>query len=149
MCGRGGTGRRSGFKIHHLHGYVGSSPTARTNSISWLNGPAQRRPERRDALRHNLLATLRAREIERIGGEMVATKNLPFRVATDGETVSGKFTGTVQLSSGKFAVVEQSHEFTLVPWRPVIDRQLGKEISGIVHGGSVSWQLGRQRGIGL
>jgi type IV secretory pathway VirD2 relaxase len=99
--------------------------------------------------RRNLLATLRAREIERIGGEMAATKNLPFRPATDGETVSGKFTGTVQLSSGKFAVVEQSHEFTLVPWRPVIDRQLGKEISGIVQGGSVSWQLGRQRGLGL
>jgi len=58
-------------------------------------------------------------------------------------------TGTVQLSSGKFAVVEQSHEFTLVPWRPVINRQFGKEISGIVQGGSVSWQLGRQRGLGL
>lgn len=99
--------------------------------------------------RRNLLATLRAREIERIGGEMAATKNLPFRAASDGETVSGKFTGTVQLSSGKFAVVEQSHEFTLVPWRPVIDRQLGREVSGIVQGGSVSWQIGRQRGLAL
>ncbi|SCB39821.1 Type IV secretory pathway, VirD2 components (relaxase) [Rhizobium multihospitium] len=99
--------------------------------------------------RRNLLATLRAREIERIGGEMAATKNLPFRAASDGEPVSGKFTGTVQLSSGKFAVVEQSHEFTLVPWRPVIDRQLGREVSGIVQGGSVSWQIGRQRGLAL
>ncbi|MET3587344.1 hypothetical protein ABID21_003468 [Pseudorhizobium tarimense] len=36
-----------------------------------------------------------------------------------------------------------------LPWRPVIDRQLGKEVSGIVQGGSVSWQLGRQRGLGL
>jgi len=99
--------------------------------------------------RRNLLATLRAREIERIGSEIAATKNLPFRAATDGETVSGKFTGTVQLSSGKFAVVEQSHEFTLVPWRPVIDLQLGREVSGIVQGGSVSWQLGRQRGLGV
>ena len=34
MCGRGGTGRRSGFKIHHLHGYVGSSPTPRTHLFS-------------------------------------------------------------------------------------------------------------------
>ncbi|MQB07990.1 DUF2840 domain-containing protein [Agrobacterium tumefaciens] len=67
----------------------------------------------------------------------------------DGEKISGKFTGTVQLSSGKFAVVEQSHEFTLVPWRPVIDRHLGKEVAGIVQGGSVSWQLGRQRGLAL
>ena len=50
---------------------------------------------------------------------------------------------------GKFAVVEQSDEFTLVPWRPVIDRQLGCEVRGIVQGGSVSWQLGRQRGLSL
>jgi hypothetical protein len=69
------------------------------------------------------------------------------RVAAEGETVT--FTGTVQLSGGKFAIVEKSHEFTLVPWRPVIDRQLGKEVSGIIQGGSVSWQLGRQRGLGL
>ncbi|HDL0004619.1 TPA: DUF3363 domain-containing protein [Escherichia coli] len=69
------------------------------------------------------------------------------REAMDGESVSGKFTGTVHLSSGKFAVVEKSHEFTLVPWRPIIDRQLGREVMGIVQGGSVSWQLGRQRGL--
>lgn len=76
---------------------------------------------------------------------MAAKKALPFRAAADGETVSGTFTGTVQLSSGKFAIVEKSHEFTLVPWRPVIDRQLGREVMGVVRGGSVSWQMGRQR----
>ncbi len=80
---------------------------------------------------------------------MAAKKGTPFRTAIDGETVTGTLTGTVQLSSGKFAIVEKSHEFTLVPWRPVIDRQLGREVSGVVQGGSVSWQLGRQRGLGL
>jgi type IV secretory pathway VirD2 relaxase len=113
------------------------------------HGDASPGPNGGTLYRRNLLATLRAREIERIGGEMAASKNLPFRAASDGQTVSGKFTGTVQLSSGKFAVVEQSHEFTLVPWRPVIDRQIGREVSGVVQGGSVSWQLGRQRGLGL
>ena len=78
---------------------------------------------------------------------LAASKALPFRAATDGETVGGKFTGTVQLSSGKFAIVEKSHEFTLVPWRPVIDRQLGREVMGVVQGGSVTWQLGRVRGL--
>ncbi|RSC37140.1 DUF3363 domain-containing protein [Agrobacterium sp. FDAARGOS_525] len=113
------------------------------------HGDASPGPNGGTLYRRNLLATLRAREIERIGGEMAATKNLPFRAASDGETVSGKFTGTVQLSSGKFAVVEQSHEFTLVPWRPVIDRHLSREITGVMQAGSVSWQLGRQRGLGL
>jgi len=97
--------------------------------------------------KRNLLATLREREVARVGAEMAGNKALPFRAATDGESVSGKFTGTVQLSSGKFAIIEQVHEFTLVPWRPVIDRQLGREVMGVVQGGSVSWQLGRQRGL--
>ena len=114
--------------------------------------------ERADATRHqdgrvfyrrNLLATLREREVARTGSEMATAKALPFRSAADGETVSGKFTGTVQLSSGKFAIVEKSYEFTLVPWRPVIDRLLGREVAGFVQGGSVSWQLGRQRGLEL
>ena len=63
--------------------------------------------------------------------------------------MSDKSTGTVQLSSSQFAVVEKSHKCTLVPWRPVINRQLGREVAGIMQGGSVSWQLGRQRGISL
>ena len=49
----------------------------------------------------------------------------------------------------KFAIVENSHEFALVPWRPVIGRQLGRDVIGIMQGGSVSWQLGRQRGSGI
>lgn len=55
----------------------------------------------------------------------------------------------IVLSSGKFAIVEKAHEFTLVPWRPVIDRQLGREVMGVVQGGSVSWQLGRSCGLVL
>ncbi|TXG85085.1 MAG: DUF3363 domain-containing protein [Sphingomonadales bacterium] len=113
------------------------------------HGDAARQPDGRIAYRRNLVATLQEREVARAGEELAAKKSLPFRMAADGETVTGAFTGTAQLSSGKFAIVEKSHEFTLVPWRPVIDRQLGREVMGIVQGGSVSWQLGRQRGLGL
>lgn len=112
-------------------------------------GDANRSRDGRVFYRRNLLATLRKREIARAGAEMATSKGLPFHVAADGETVSGKFTGTVQLASGKFAIVEKAHDFTLVPWRPVIDRQLGREVVGTVQGGSVSWQLGRQRGLGI
>ena len=80
---------------------------------------------------------------------MAANKGLPLRAATDGESVSGKFTGTVQLSSGKFAVVETSHEFTLVPWRSVIDRQLGREVIGVVQGGIGVVAVGAGKRIGF
>ncbi|WP_408886096.1 DUF3363 domain-containing protein [Komagataeibacter swingsii] len=112
-------------------------------------GDAVRRPDGRLSYRRNLIAALQEQEVARVGAELAATKSSPFRATADGETVSGMFTGTAQLSSGKFAIVEKSHEFTLVPWRPVIDRHLGREVTGIVQGGSVSWQLGRQRGLGL
>ena len=106
-------------------------------------GDATRARNGRIFYRRSLLATLRERDVTRVGAGMAENKGLPLRAATDGESVSGKFTGTLQLSSGKFAVVVKSHEFTLVPWRPVIDHQLGREVTGVVQGGSVSWQLGR------
>jgi hypothetical protein len=38
-----------------------------------------------------------------------------------------------------------SKEFSLVPWRPVLDRSLGKEVSGIARGDGISWTIGRSR----
>ena len=45
----------------------------------------------------------------------------------------------------RMAVIKNSREFTLVPWRPVLERQIGKEVSGIMRGRDVSWTFGRQR----
>ncbi|ENT9257370.1 DUF3363 domain-containing protein [Salmonella enterica subsp. enterica serovar Bredeney] len=47
---------------------------------------------------------------------------------------------------GRFSICSRQAAVVL-PWRPIIDRQLGREVMGIVQGGSVSWQLGRQRGL--
>lgn len=85
----------------------------------------------------------------RVGVEIVARKALPFRAISDGETVSGRFTGTVQLSSGEFATLEKAHDFSIVPWRPVLEGQIGREVTGVVQRKAVSWQLGQQRGLGL
>lgn len=112
-------------------------------------GDVTRQQNGRVFYRRNLLATLRERDLAHAGAELADGKGLLFRAAADGETVSSMFAGTVQLSSGKFAVVEENREFTLVPWRPIIDRQTGYEVMGVVRGGSVSWQSGRQRGFML
>jgi len=42
-------------------------------------------------------------------------------------------------------MVEKSKEFTLVPWRPVLENQLGKTASGIMRADGVSWRFGRGR----
>lgn len=48
--------------------------------------------------------------------------------------------------SGKFAPIAKSREFTVVPWRPVLERSLVKSVVGIVCGESNSWTLKCQRG---
>jgi Protein of unknown function (DUF3363) len=85
--------------------------------------------------RADLLATLQRDELERTGAELAKEYNLPFHMAEAGEQVQGKFTGTVQLASGKFAMMGNAFEFQLVPWRPVIDEHLGREITGVIRDG--------------
>src|SRR5882724_11472475 len=112
-------------------------------------GDVTRHADGRIFYRRNLLAILEQRDVIRAGTALAASRSLPFRATGDGETVQGVFKQIVQLSSGKFALVENAHEFTLVPWRPVIENRLGREVMGVVQGGSVSWQFGRKRDLGL
>ena len=80
---------------------------------------------------------------------MAKSKHAPFRLKNEGERVSGVFTGTTNLVSGKYAVIENAYEFTLVPWRPVMDDRLGRQISGVVRDSGISWDFTRTRGIGI
>jgi hypothetical protein len=111
-------------------------------------GHAARGDEGSIRYRPNLLATLERQERLRAGEQLARNRDVPFRAAEDGERVRGTFKQTVQLASGKYALIENAIEFTLVPWRPIIERQRGQDISGTMHGTSVSWDLGRNRGIG-
>ena len=89
---------------------------------------------------------LRQREVRTAAARLSRQLGLPFAEAAPGERVTGICRRRVDLSSGSFALVENSKEFTLVPWRPVLEKQLGREVSGIVRGsGTISWTLGRQR----
>jgi len=96
--------------------------------------------------RANLLDTLRRQEVERFGRQLGAERGIAFHSIEEGETVRGKLLGSVQLASGRFAMIEDGHGFSLVPWRPVIEDEVGREVVGVMRGGDVSWQLGRRRG---
>jgi len=113
-------------------------------------GHAWRTPEGGIKGRRDLLATLERQEVERVGKALATERGVPFARAEAGETVQGKFTGTVQLASGKYAVIDNPFEMQLVPWRPVIDPYLGREVSGIARGGGgIEWTIGRSRGLGI
>jgi hypothetical protein len=84
-------------------------------------GLAERQGENRILVRRDLLSTLEQREVARVGQELAENRNIPFRQARDGEHVYGTFKETVQFASGKYALIENAREFTLVPWRPMIE----------------------------
>ena len=97
----------------------------------------------------DLIARLERREIERAGKSLEGQTSLPFRIANEGERITGVFTGTTQLVSGKYALIENAHEFTLVPWRPVMDERLGRQIGGVVRDSGISWDFERRRTLGI
>lgn len=104
-----------------------------------------REEQDRIVYRANLLGILRRRELARVAGQLSGELGLSYVETKSGEKVEGVYRRQVELASGRFAVIEKSREFTLVPWRPVLERHLGKQVSGIVRGDSISWSIGRQR----
>jgi hypothetical protein len=98
---------------------------------------------------HNLLATLRGREVDAAGGRIAAETGLAHRAVTDGEPITGVYRRSVQLASGRFAMLDDGIGFSLVPWKPVIEQRLGKTMTAVIRGSNVSWVLERQRGIAM
>lgn len=108
-------------------------------------GLAERQGQR-VALSRNLLATLRGRELAATAREISAQTGMQYRPVVEGQRVSGIYRRSVQLASGRYALLDDGIGFSLVPWKPVIEQKLGQSVSAVIQGNSVSWQLGRQRG---
>jgi type IV secretory pathway VirD2 relaxase len=96
-------------------------------------------------LRNGALATLQRRELLRVAGELSGELGKSFVEAKPGGAVEGKIARRIDLTSGRFALIEKSREFTLVPWRPVLEKQIGKQASGIMRADGVNWRFGRGR----
>lgn len=97
-------------------------------------------------LRANAIMMLQRRELLRAGDDLSRELGKPFVETSTGDAIGGRLVRRVDLVSGRFALVEKSREFTLVPWRPVLDRQIGRPVTGVMRGEGVSWSFGRGRG---
>jgi type IV secretory pathway VirD2 relaxase len=95
--------------------------------------------------RAGALAALQRRELLRIAGQLSRELGKPFAEAEHGERVDGKLARRIDGTGGHYAVVEKAKQFTLVPWKPVFERHIGKEVSGRVRDGGISWTIGRGR----
>jgi hypothetical protein len=96
----------------------------------------------------NMLRTLEERELARTAADISAHAGLEHLEVKTGDSISGVYRRMLTLNSGRFALIERSHEFALVPWRPVLERARGQVVTGSVGGEGISWSIGMRRGIG-
>ena len=111
-------------------------------------GMAMRTPEGGVRAPRDLLSRLEQREISRVGLEMAKARGLTFKPAEIGNYITGTLVGTVNLASGKFAMIDDDLGFSLVPWHPVLEKRLERYVTGIaMSGGGIDWTIGRGRDI--
>jgi hypothetical protein len=96
-------------------------------------------------LRANALAVLQRRELLRVAGQLSEELGKTFAEARTGDRIEGRLARKVDLISGKFALVEKSREFTLVPWRPALEKQLDNQVGGIMRADGINWRFARDR----
>jgi hypothetical protein len=98
-------------------------------------------------VKDNLLATLRNRELAAVGKSIEAESHLTYHEMRDGESIRGVYRRSLDLASGRFAMLDDGIGFSLVPWRPVMEEHLGRELRGRAVGMSISWDFSKSRGL--
>jgi type IV secretory pathway VirD2 relaxase len=109
-----------------------------------------RRQGQRVVFARDLLATLRRRELDDAASKLSIETGLAHHPSAEGEHVAGVYRQRLNLAAGRFAMIDNGLGFQLVPWRPALEKELGREVRGVMApGGNVEWSLGRKRGLGL
>lgn len=104
---------------------------------------------RRVFLQGNLLGTLRERDLAQAARAIAAETGLTYRPAAGGQRFNGHYRFSVQLSSGRFAVIDEGLCFGLVPWRPLFESCRGHHIQVTVgrYGADLDTKKVRASGI--
>jgi len=104
----------------------------------------------RVVFQRDLLDTLRRRELDATGAEIAGRTGLAYRPTNPGDRIGGICRQRLALSSGRFAMIDDGLGFRLVPWSNDLERQLGRQVTGIMRdGGGIGWSLGRKRDLGI
>jgi type IV secretory pathway VirD2 relaxase len=115
-----------------------------------INEGLARRQGQRVIFIRDLLETLRRRELDAAGAQLSAETGLLCHSVAESESIAGVYRQRVSLASGRFAMIDDGLGFSLVPWTPSLERQLGRQVSGVRRsGGAIDWSFGRKRGLGL
>jgi type IV secretory pathway VirD2 relaxase len=109
-----------------------------------------RRQGQRVIFARDLLDALRQRDLDAAVSRLSVETGLLHRPSSEGEHVAGTYRQRLALASGRFAMIDDGLGFQLVPWRPALERHLGREVSGVATGGGrVTWSLERKICLGI
>jgi type IV secretory pathway VirD2 relaxase len=143
LIGRGSEISSAGFGI--------ATRDAMERRVDHLVGEGlARRQGQRVVYARDLLNTLRQRDLDAAASRISVETKLPYRPLSEGERVAGTYRQRLMVASGRFAMIDDGIGFQLVPWRPALERHLGREVSGVATGGGrVTWSLERKIGLGI
>ncbi|QYU70875.1 DUF3363 domain-containing protein [Leptolyngbya sp. 15MV] len=129
-------------------GEVRAALAARTDHL--VSEGIARRQCQRVVFARDLLENLRQREVGSVAARVTAETGKAWRPAREGDTVSGVFTRRLDLSSGRFAMIDDGLGFHLVPWKPSMERQRGLAVAAsIAPGGGLELTPTRKRGLSV
>lgn len=98
----------------------------------------------------NLLATLRQQELDQVGAKLAKKSGLPYERSIPGNFVTGQYVKRLNLSSGRFAMIDNGLGFQLVPWAPSLEKQHDRYVDGVARDdGGVDWRHDRKRDLGI
>jgi type IV secretory pathway VirD2 relaxase len=126
--------------------------SALRNRLQWLTerGMVELMPDSSTRPTVSAMKALTCNEINQAVVKHSADSGLQAAQLMDGERFEGAHIRPISLASGKYAVFENSKEFTLVPWRPSFEDMRGKTVTGKVTGSTIAWELtGRTKGLGI
>lgn len=67
----------------------------------------------------------------------------------DGQRVAGIYHHSASSPAGAARCSTMTGEFSLVPWKPMIEQRLGQQLAATVRPGRVSWHVKLQRGVSI
>ena len=134
------------YEASHV-GWGGEVRDALNNRIAFLKEIGLTVPAN-GKLSEKQLGKLEQMDLDAAGKEVSHSLGKTYRRAPNAGRIEGVYKQHLDRPSGRFAVIERQNDFTIVPWRKVLERNRGKSVTGQISKGQISWTLTKGRGIG-
>lgn len=97
--------------------------------------------------RTDMISLLERRDLARTAKTLARETGLVLATLEEGHRFEGAVRRRMDLASGCYAMIDNGHAFTLVPWEPALERALGKAVRATASTSGIAWTLCRGREI--